>query len=263
RIETEDEKENKFEKTVYSARDVPPEKSSVLNNPNNYIIMRNFEDYPPEGEEPPDFDENDPKYDMVNNICQFDFGETVVEYTTDDEPISFEELSYDSKMSLEQIVTFMDTIGKSALSEAKVKPFTILQKEYGYTYNEVALDSLHVMMTDGRSVFMHNFTEESKVEPALVSGLFAAITSFAKEAVQSEELLRTIDHGDVVLMIEYGKFVFTAIFAEDNSAIIRKKLRDFLDEFEKIHTKDLVDWLGDLSPFTEDATLVEKYFGQI
>ena len=44
--------------------------------------------------------------------------------------------------------------------------------------------------------------DESKVEPALVAGLFSAITSFAKEAVRSEQLLKTIDHGDVVLTIE-------------------------------------------------------------
>ncbi|MFW9994445.1 MAG: hypothetical protein ACFFD4_20545, partial [Candidatus Odinarchaeota archaeon] len=215
--------EKVLEKIIYSERDVIPEMSAALSNPNDFIFKRNFEDYPPEGEEPPGFDENDPKYDMVNNLCQFDFGETVVEFSSDIEPISLEELGYDSGMTVEQVITFFNTVNRSALGEKR--PFTFYQKEYGFTYEEVALDSLHVMMTDGRSVFMHNFTEESKVEPALVSGLFAAITSFAKEAVQSEELLRTIDHGDVVLIIEYGRYVFTAIFADRNSATIRKTLR--------------------------------------
>jgi hypothetical protein len=258
-IEIEESQEKLLEKIVYSERLTAPELSAVLINPNDYIFKRNFEDYPPEDEEPPDFDEKDSKYDMVNNICQFDFGETIVEFSLETEPISFEEMRSESGMTPEQLVTFFNTIDKSALAE--LKPFIIYNKEYGYTYEEVALDSLHVMMTDGRSVFMHNFVEETVVEPALVSGLFAAITSFAKEAVQSEELLRTIDHGDVVLIIEYGKYVFTAIFADRNSATIRKSLRDFLDDFEKTYEADLVDWMGDLSPFENADELVLNFFG--
>lgn len=135
-----------------------------------------------------------------------------------------------------------------------------LGEEFGYSYEEVALDSLHVMMIDGRSIFTFLFREESVVEPALVAGLFAAITSFAQEAVQSKELLRSIDHGDVFLTIEYGQNILAAVFSDKVSSEIRRKLQQFVKEFEQRHASDLKDWLGDQSLFFKDVELVREIF---
>ena len=137
---------------------------------------------------------------------------------------------------------------------------TLWQREFAYSFEEVTIDSLHVMMLDGRAVLSHTFGEESQVEPALVAGLFSAITSFAKEAVRSETLLKTIDHGDVVLTIEYAKWVFAAIFADSTSTELRKKLGEFLTDFEVRHAKTLPRWLGDLDKFSGDLALVDEKF---
>ncbi|MHA2343565.1 MAG: hypothetical protein ACXADW_16990 [Candidatus Hodarchaeales archaeon] len=137
---------------------------------------------------------------------------------------------------------------------------TLWQREFAYSFEEVTIDSLHVMMLDGRAVLSHTFGEESQVEPALVAGLFSAITSFAKEAVRSEQLLKTIDHGDVVLTIEYAKFVFAAIFADTTSTELRKKLGEFLTDFETRHAKILPKWLGDLDRFAGEVTKVDEKF---
>jgi hypothetical protein len=116
------------------------------------------------------------------------------------------------------------------------------------------------MMLDGRAVLAHTFGKESIVEPALVSGLFSAITSFAKEAVRSEQLLRTIDHGDVVLTIEYAKWVFAAIFADSTSTELRRKLTDFLANFEKRYSKVLPTWLGNLDVFEDEIKVIDLEF---
>ena len=137
---------------------------------------------------------------------------------------------------------------------------TVLHREFAYSFEEVTIDSLHVMMLDGRAVLSHTFATESQVEPALVAGLFSAITSFAKEAVRSEQLLKTIDHGDVVLTIEYAKWVFAAIFADSTSSELRKKLSEFLIEFEERHVKTLPIWLGDLEVFTSDIQIIDDTF---
>lgn len=152
-----------------------------------------------------------------------------------------DDLTFDSEVPLTQILS-------------------LLHREFAYSFEEVTIDSLHVMMLDGRAVIGHTFGKESKVEPALVSGLFAAITSFAKEAVRSEQLLRTIDHGDVVLTIEYAKWVFAAIFADSTSTELRRKLSDFLDNFEKRHAKVLPAWLGNLDVFDPDAKIIDGVF---
>jgi hypothetical protein len=137
---------------------------------------------------------------------------------------------------------------------------TILHREFSYSYEEVTIDSLHVMMLDGRAVLSHTFATESQVEPALVAGLFSAITSFAKEAVRSEQLLKTIDHGDVVLTIEYAKWVFAAIFADSTSTELRRKLSEFLTSFEERHGKTLPMWLGDLDVFANDINSIDDAF---
>ncbi len=152
-----------------------------------------------------------------------------------------DEVTYDADVPFNQIIT-------------------LWHREFSYSFEEVTIDSLHVMMLDGRAVLSHTFGEESQVEPALVAGLFSAITSFAKEAVRSEQLLKTIDHGDVVLTIEYAKWVFAAIFADSTSTELRKKLGEFLNDFESRHKKTLPKWLGDLDAFTGETEMIRELF---
>jgi hypothetical protein len=244
--------DEKVEKIVYSERLTNLKLGEVSKRPNDYSISRNF------GLN----DENEIKggftvTQIEESIYQFGIGAHIVQFITD-APITFADLMEDSLLSLEEIINFFDEISKTALSKAK--PFIFFTKEYGFSYEEANLDSLHVMMVDGRSVFTHNFTDESTVEPALVAGLFSAITSFAKETVKSEQLLRTIDHGDVVLMIEYGQYVFSAIFADKNSVELRNKLTEFVGIFEEKHAEELSGWLGDTSPFSDDWMIVNEIF---
>ncbi|MHA2223751.1 MAG: hypothetical protein ACXAC8_00885 [Candidatus Hodarchaeales archaeon] len=175
---------------------------------------------------------------------------------------SVTELSNESGLSYTDIYNILDDLTFD-LEVPVNNVLTILHREFSYSYEEVTIDSLHIMMLDGRAVLSHTFGEESQVEPALVAGLFSAITSFAKEAVRSEQLLKTIDHGDVVLTIEYAKWVFAAIFADTTSTELRKKLSEFLDNFEERHGKTLPAWLGDLDVFLGDTKLIDEVFKSI
>jgi hypothetical protein len=172
---------------------------------------------------------------------------------------SLGELTNKSGMNLEEIHHILDELTFDLEIPFK-HVLTLMHREFSYTFEEVTIDSLHVMMLDGRAVLSHTFATESQVEPALVAGLFSAITSFAKEAVRSEQLLKTIDHGDVVLTIEYAKWVFAAIFADSTSTELRKKLSEFLTSFEERHAKTLPMWLGDLDVFKSDIDIVSNLF---
>ena len=172
---------------------------------------------------------------------------------------SLEELTLETGLKVTRIQEILDELTFD-LEVPFNQVFTLLHKEFSYSFKEVTIDSLHVMMLDGRALLSHTFAAESQVEPALVAGLFSAITSFAKEAVRSEQLLKTIDHGDVVLTIEYAKHVFAAIFADSTSTELRKKLTSFLTDFEKRHGKTLPMWLGDLEVFYGDIQIVKEVF---
>ncbi|MHA1731610.1 MAG: hypothetical protein ACTSU5_06685 [Promethearchaeota archaeon] len=133
--------------------------------------------------------------------------------------------------------------------------------EFSYSFQEAKLSTLHLMYSDGRDVFFYQFPGGTvEADPALVSGMFSAITSFIKETTKSSELLRTIDHGDVKLIIEYGKYVFGAIFADRETTEVRGKLIEFINRFEEKHGDLLANWTGRTDPFEGDGAIVEEIF---
>ncbi|MHA1819736.1 MAG: hypothetical protein ACTSU2_01355 [Promethearchaeota archaeon] len=131
--------------------------------------------------------------------------------------------------------------------------------EYSFIFERAELQSLYVMYGDGRDVFSYMF-KESETDPALVAGMFSAITSFIRETTKSKDLLRTIDHGDTKVIIEYGEYVFGALFADRETTQIRSQLKRFINEFEKRHREVLKNWNGNMSPFQKDDKLLKQIF---
>jgi len=124
-----------------------------------------------------------------------------------------------------------------------------------------APQSLFVATTEGLDVFSYTFGT-LKIDPALISGMLTAIISFVKEATRSRQSLRTIEHGDVVLVVEYGKYVFATIVTDQETPDIRMRLRKFLDGFEKRHVDVLSKWTGHLPDVEKDKKLAESIFEQ-
>jgi competence protein ComGC len=134
------------------------------------------------------------------------------------------------------------------------------EPEFSFTNERAELDSMYTMYDDGRDVFSYKFKESSTADPGLVAGMFSAITSFIKETTKSADLLRTIDHGDTKVIIEYGKHVFGAIFADRETVEIRSKLATFVAEFERRHEDVLKKWDGNCTPFANDEVLLKEIF---
>ncbi|UYP45245.1 hypothetical protein NEF87_001530 [Candidatus Lokiarchaeum ossiferum] len=138
--------------------------------------------------------------------------------------------------------------------------------EFSCLFEQARLDSLYVLSPDGRNLFFHNFQENmggvEPVSPFLVSGMFSAITSFVKETTRSKDLLRSIDCGDKVVLLEYldRLDIFAAVFADREIATIRSSLKEFLQAFQKRHYQRLKNWNGDTIPFSKDHDLVENSF---
>ncbi len=140
------------------------------------------------------------------------------------------------------------------------KQINVWQTEFSFIFEKVEKQALYVIYDDGRDVFNHQFTEESLHDPGLISGMFTAITSFIKETTKSTQLLKTIDHGDITILIEYGQFTFVALFSKGNSAEVRAQLKTFIKRFETKHAGVLPDWNGMLKHFKEDNLLIEEIF---
>jgi hypothetical protein len=126
---------------------------------------------------------------------------------------------------------------------------------------KAAPQSLFVTTTEGLDIFNYTFGA-LKIDPALISGMLTAIISFVKEATKSRQFLRTIEHGDVVLVVEYGKRVFGAIVTDQETPDLRDKLRKFLTRFEEKHADILAKWTGQIPDVEKDRRLAESIFGK-
>jgi len=142
----------------------------------------------------------------------------------------------------------------------------IWEPEFSFRFERVEKQGLYVIYNDGRDIFNYPFIKESTTDPALISGMFSAITSFITETTHSTQLLRTIDHGDISILLEYSqkRHFFTALFIKGKqSAEVRAQLKEFVNKFEAKHVDVLVSWSGILAPFREDHLLVEEIFTEI
>ena len=137
--------------------------------------------------------------------------------------------------------------------------------EFSHKYEPSTLDGLYILYVDGRDLFYYNFRKDKQVFllPALISGMFSAITSFIQEATQSADNLKTIDCGDRLVILEYSDKnpIFAALFSDNQNKDIRQALKDVLREFDARHGKALKEWNGDVTIFSENDDLVQKFFG--
>ena len=137
----------------------------------------------------------------------------------------------------------------------------VLKQEFSYIFEKAEKQGLYIIYDDGRGIFDYNFSEEYSHDPGIVSGMFSAITSFIKETTKSQELLKTIDHGDITILIEYGKRIFGALFIKGKQTTeVRSSLKELVTTFETKYADVLADWSGALIYFKEDNKLVESIF---
>jgi hypothetical protein len=137
----------------------------------------------------------------------------------------------------------------------------VLKQEFSYIFEKAEKQGLYIIYDDGRGIFDYNFSKEYSHDPGIVSGMFSAITSFIKETTKSQELLKTIDHGDITILIDYGKRIFGALFINGKQTTeVRSSLKELVTTFEAKYADVLADWSGALIYFKEDNKLVESIF---
>ncbi|MFX1444124.1 MAG: hypothetical protein ACFFHV_11965 [Promethearchaeota archaeon] len=143
----------------------------------------------------------------------------------------------------------------------KTNKIKVWLPEFNYRFEKVEKQGLYVIYKDGRDLLHYPFVKEQLQDPGLISGMFSALTSFIKETTKSTELLKTIDHGDITILLEYGLNFFGALFIKGNeTSEIREQLVDFIDRFGKKHKNVLADWNGMLAPFRDDTILIKEIF---
>lgn len=125
---------------------------------------------------------------------------------------------------------------------------------------QVDVKGIYVISKDGRCLFEMSF-KDILIDVDLITSALSAVGSLIRESIHSEKRLKTIDHVDVKILIEYGKNVNAAIISDKETPDIRKRLENFLIVFERFYAKQLSSWSGDIRPFYGAYKLIEMYFG--
>ena len=92
--------------------------------------------------------------------------------------------------------------------------------------------------------------------------MLSAITSFVKETTKSTQYLKSIDHGDVVLMIEYNPKFFVAMLTNRETPDLRMKLKRFVEEFDKQYSDKIREGVVVLEQFQDAVNLVREIFSE-
>lgn len=148
------------------------------------------------------------------------------------------------------------SIGLSALAI----PIGIVARKYIMQRNwQKSLRNLFILTKDGLSLYEYSFGIEIQ-DPALISGMIAALTNFVREATGSKKSLRTVDQEDKKVILYHGKSTTTALLGEKDLPIIHKRIRKFSEAFEDRFGIHLKSWKGETTLFKEAEVIVTKYF---
>ncbi|NPE07303.1 MAG: hypothetical protein GNW80_03385 [Asgard group archaeon] len=105
----------------------------------------------------------------------------------------------------------------------------------------------------GVQLFSHRFREDIKLDPTLISGFISAVIHFTEELKPSEgkEMLKFIDRGDFVLQVEPGGLVIGLLILSSKDNSFKEKLKILVTEFERKYHKEILNWSGFSSCFTD------------
>ncbi len=105
-------------------------------------------------------------------------------------------------------------------------------------------------------------------DDTLLGGALVAISSILKELAKNENPLKVIKKEGFTILVEEGEKVLVALVAMEELKIIRKKMREFLEEFQDFYRDLLVSKMdgqgrynGDVQVFLPTKNLVKKHFG--
>ncbi|NHI93995.1 MAG: hypothetical protein EAX96_16015 [Candidatus Lokiarchaeota archaeon] len=129
---------------------------------------------------------------------------------------------------------------------------------------EKKIKHIYVLHTqNGAPLFDRHVGETQKLDSGLVTSALLGISSILHEIVQSKEKtsrLKSIDHMDQKILFSHGYHVTGAIMSSVDLPIIRNKLNEFTQTFEKRYAKDLKNFQGETAPFIGAKKIVNEIF---
>ena len=124
---------------------------------------------------------------------------------------------------------------------------------------------LNIIHINGVSIARYSFGEEAedgknRIDDLLMAGGLMSISQVISNLIKSDKKLDFVDHGDVKLLLEHGKYLINVLVADESLEILRTKLKTFTEQIEFIYEDNLVEWDGDLEQFKFLDAIVKANF---
>lgn len=137
-----------------------------------------------------------------------------------------------------------------------------------------ALLAIFVMFNSGILLYHEDFKRDGEIKdetgdtlnevglvPDLISSGIVGITQLMQEIVQGKQIMRYIDNYSKKILLEAGKHIIVALIVQNDSRILRDKLRRFIEDFEIEYLDELEKASGyDMKRFESTKDLIRRYF---
>jgi hypothetical protein len=115
----------------------------------------------------------------------------------------------------------------------------------------------------GLPEYVYHFDTKVKVDSSLVSGFVTAISSFTNELMETQGLLRSINHEGFALLMEHTESRTVTLVASEETFDIRYLLREFSKKFdEKYPTPEASSGI-DSKDYDDADNLIAKIFAAV
>ncbi len=109
------------------------------------------------------------------------------------------------------------------------------------------VSSTYLVHADGTLIISKSNFSEMKVDKDIFTATLDVIQNFMKTSFPylSGKWLKTIDHGDMKILLERGKYTFLVVVIKgEENDILRRQMKDLLSTFEAKNAEKLMHWRG-------------------
>ncbi|TFF90632.1 MAG: hypothetical protein EU548_02040 [Promethearchaeota archaeon] len=126
-------------------------------------------------------------------------------------------------------------------------------------WHESIIALLIIHSVKGMTLYEYDFKEKMG-DGDLIAGGLVGISSIIQEMTKSNTDVKIIQQENRNILLEHGEYVTTSLISNEDLQILRKKLSNLTDEFERLFKEQLKDWKGNLDIFQPAKALIEQTF---
>jgi len=136
--------------------------------------------------------------------------------------------------------------------------FAIIKPKIFYILPFKAYKLLIVHKKSGVPLFYHQWFA-TELNEDLLSGLISAFQKMSK-TILTESEITGVNLTQGKLTFDQTDNVVAGLISSKSSQFLKRSLKQFTNEFERIHKKELINTVSDTSKFSDATALIDKYF---